>query len=104
MNQAISPKVPFTASNFSKCLCPKCPVQAKSECVRGKLTTINTSLAKTSLSNEDIPGIYCSTGNATCQDIDPKQSCLCGACAVFSQYKLDKGLPAGYFCVDGFAK
>ena len=104
MNQAISPKISFTASNVGKCMCPKCPVQAKSACASGKLTTIKASLAKTPLNREDIPGLYCSTGTATCRDLDPKQSCLCGGCAVFSQYKLDAGLPAGYFCRDGSAK
>jgi hypothetical protein len=104
MNKAISPKVSFTASNIGKCMCPKCPVQAKSECVSGQLKTISASLAKKPLIREDIPGVYCSTGTATCTDLDPQQSCLCGGCAVFSQYKLDAGLPAGYFCRDGFAK
>ena len=104
VNQAISAKVPFSASNVGKCMCPKCPVQSKSQCVSGKVTTIQASLAKKPLIREEIPGIYCSTGTATCKDLDPKQTCLCGGCAVFSNYKLDAGTPAGYFCRDGYAK
>jgi hypothetical protein len=104
MNQAIIAKVSFSASNVGKCLCPKCPVQSKSQCAGGKLAAIKEALARKPLIREDIPGVYCSTGTATCKDLDPKQSCLCGGCAVFSHYKLDTGLPAGYFCRDGFAK
>jgi len=78
MNQVISTKVSFTASNVGKCMCPKCPVQAKSLCFSGKLTSIKDALAKTPLIREDIPGVYCSTGAATCKDLDPKQSCIFG--------------------------
>lgn len=104
MNHVISAKVSFTASNVGKCMCPKCPVQAKSQCVGGKLTSIKDALARTPLIREDIPGVYCSTGTATCKDLDPTQSCICGGCAVFSQFNLATGLPVGYFCRDGFAK
>jgi hypothetical protein len=104
MTQIISAKVPFITSNVGKCLCPKCPVQSKSPCVSGKLATIGESLAKTPLIRAEIPGIYCSTGTATCTDLDPKQACLCGGCAVFGEYNLGTGTPVGYYCRDGFAK
>ncbi|PKN89362.1 MAG: DUF2769 domain-containing protein [Deltaproteobacteria bacterium HGW-Deltaproteobacteria-1] len=104
MNETVGTKIPFNSTNVGKCMCPKCPVQAKSQCVSGKLTSIKDALAKTSLIREDIPGVYCSTGTATCKDLDPKQSCICGGCAIFSQFNLAAGLPAGYFCRDGFAK
>ncbi len=104
MNQAIGTKVPFSTANVGKCMCPRCPVQSKSQCVSSKLATIKEALAKKPLNSEEIPGVYCSTGSAACKDLDPKQSCLCGGCAVFSHYKLDTGMPAGYYCRDGFAK
>jgi Protein of unknown function (DUF2769) len=104
MNQAMGTKVSFSATNVGKCLCPKCPVQSKSKCVSGKLGTIADALAKNPLNREDIPGLYCSTGNATCQDIDPTQACLCGGCAVFAENNLATGKPVGYYCRDGFAK
>jgi len=104
MTQPSSTKVPFTANNVGKCMCPKCPVQSKSQCASGKLATIKASLAKTPLVREDIPGVYCSTGTAACRDLDPKQACICGSCAIFSEYDLGKGTPLGYFCRDGFAK
>lgn len=104
MSQSVGTKVPFGSSNVGKCKCPKCPVQTKSQCVSGKLTTIKESLAKTPLIREEIPGLYCSTGTATCTDLDPKQACLCDGCAVFGEYKLGTTKPVGYYCRDGFAK
>ncbi len=104
MSEAISAKVPFSTANVGKCMCPQCPVQSKSQCAAGKLATIKDALAKKPLSREDIPGVYCSTGTATCNDLDPSQSCICGTCAVFNQYNLASGKPVGYYCRDGFAK
>lgn len=104
MNQITGTKIPFSAANVGKCSCPKCPVQSKSQCVNGKLGTIGAALAKTPLNREEIPGLYCSTGNATCQDLDPKQSCICGGCAVFAEYNLAAGTPVGYYCRDGYSK
>ena len=104
MNQIVSTKVPFSATNVGKCMCPKCPVQSKSQCVSGKLVTINQALSKSPLTREDIPGQYCSTGGATCTDLDSKQSCICPTCSVFSQYGLVSNEPTGYYCRDGFAR
>jgi hypothetical protein len=104
MNQATGSKVDFTAGNVTKCQCPKCPVQAKSQCVSGKLGSISQALSKTPLAREDIPGVYCSTGKATCQDLDPSQSCICGNCAVFKENNLAAGTPVGYYCRDGHSK
>ncbi len=104
MNQAISTKVSFTGPNVGKCMCPKCTVQSKSQCVSSKLTSIKDALAKIPLSRQDIPGVYCSTGTATCKDLDQKQSCICGSCAIFGEFNLGAGIPAAYFCRDGFAK
>ncbi len=104
MAETTGKKVPFTPENVGKCQCPRCPVQAKSQCVSGKLATITQSLSESPLNREDIPGQYCSTGKATCPDLDPKQTCICGSCAVFKEYNLAKGTPVGYYCRDGFSK
>jgi hypothetical protein len=104
MSQTIVTKVPFDATNVGKCMCPKCPVQAKSQCVSGKLTTIKEALKKSPLKREDIPGVYCSSGSATCKDIDSRQSCICGTCRVYDQYKLGSGKPGGKLCTYGEAK
>jgi hypothetical protein len=71
MNQMTSSKVVFNYGNVGKCLCPKCPVQSKSKCVSEKLGTISHALSKNPFLREEIPGVYCSTGKATCQDLDP---------------------------------
>ena len=104
MDQTTSGKVAFNSGNVGKCLCPKCPVQSKSQCVSKKLGTINDALSKNPLLREDIPGIYCSTGKATCQDLDPKQPCSCGSCSVFKDSNLAAGKPVGYYCRDGHSK
>jgi hypothetical protein len=104
MSQTAGVKVPFIVASVSKCMCPKCPVQSKSQCVSGELSTIKDVLKANPLKREDIPGVYCSTGNATCRDLDPKQSCICGGCGVFSQYKLAGFKPVGRYCHDGSAK
>jgi hypothetical protein len=103
MNQVQSVKVPFTAGNVGKCACPKCPVQAKSACVGGQLSGIREALARAPLNRAEIPGLYCATGTATCFDLDPKQSCLCGGCPIFSEYSLAGLKPVGYYCRDGSA-
>jgi len=103
MNQATTGTVVFNTGNVGKCLCPKCPVQLKNQCVSGKLGTISQALSKNPLAREDIPGVYCSTGKATCRDVDPEQSCICGNCSIFTKYNLAKGKPVGYYCHDGFS-
>jgi len=102
--QGIGVKVPFALDNVGKCLCPGCPVQAQSKCVSGLKTTLAAALKDKPLKREKVPGVYCSTGKATCSDLDPKKSCLCGGCSVFAQFALAKGQPAGYFCRDGAPK
>jgi hypothetical protein len=104
MDQTMGSKVTFDSGNVGKCLCPRCPVQSGSQCVSGKLGTISQALAKSPLVREDIPGVYCSAGKATCQDLDPGKSCICGDCVVFSEHSLSKGTPVGYYCRDGYAK
>lgn len=94
-------KVPFNTTTVGQCLCPECPVQAKSNCVANLKKTLQESLARNPLQKEDIPGVYCSTGRATCTDLDPGQKCLCWDCPVFAQYKLTGAQPAGYYCRDG---
>lgn len=104
MAHAVSVKVPFQTTNVTKCMCPKCPVQSKSKCASGKLSTLKDALKNNPLKREDIPTVYCSTGKADCRDLDTKQPCICGSCAVFDHYKLAGFQPVGYYCRDGNAK
>lgn len=55
--------------NIQRCLCPGCPVQAKSECVQDKLSKMQLKSGGTP-SAEDVPGVYCGTGKATCDGLD----------------------------------
>ena len=103
----MSPKisVPLVVANATRCLCPtKCPVQTASACVKGKVSKINDALKASPLKREDIPGVYCSSGKATCKDINTNQACQCGSCAVFAEFRLAGGKPVGYYCRDGSAK
>jgi hypothetical protein len=100
----VASKVPLALDNVKKCLCPECPVQARSKCVAGLKSRLTAALKQNPLRHEEIPGVYCGAGKATCTDIDPKKDCLCGDCAVYSQYKLEKGKPDLYFCSAGAAK
>lgn len=97
-------KVPFDNSTVTRCLCPACPVQTKSGCVANLKQHLSDALSQRPLRKEEIPGVYCSTGKATCTDLDPSQPCQCGACPVFEEYRLASANPVGYYCRDGEAK
>ncbi len=97
-------KIPFTVASVAKCMCPRCPVQTDSKCVSSKLATITEALKAAPLKRDAIPGVYCASGTATCGDLDPKQACMCGSCAIFSQYDLANRSPVGKYCRDGSAK
>ena len=94
-------KVDFTPTNINKCLCPWCPVQVKSKCIAGLKKDLSGVLKKTPLKPEEVPGVYCGTGKASCSDIDTRQNCMCGGCAVFTGYNLANGKPVGYYCREG---
>ncbi len=108
MNKDLDPEVHFTSDTITKCICPQCPVQGISACVKdkmGKLPGIMKSAGKNKVpKSQDVPGVYCSTGVAACKDIDFKQMCICGGCAVWQENNLIKGKPAYYFCRDGRAR
>jgi hypothetical protein len=103
MRQTETSKIPFTTAYVAQCMCSKCPVQKMSKCAKDLLVNMGTTVCKekTPLNREEIPGLYCSTGTASCGDIDTKQACICGTCAVFSSFKLADKMPVGHFCRDG---
>ena len=96
--------VHFVSTNVTKCQCPRCPVQISSACVNRKIIEIKETLNKHPLKREDIPGVYCATGTATCTDIKVEQDCMCGKCVIFTEYKLFNFQPMGHYCKDGSAK
>ena len=103
MNKISDPKVSFTTETIRKCICPQCPVQGKSQCVKDKMGNLPKTAGKPP-AQEDIPGVYCSTGIAVCKDLDTGQLCICGGCQVFEKYNLADEKPMFYYCRDGMVK
>jgi hypothetical protein len=106
MNTCETAKVPYILENINKCICPKCPVQANSKCAMDKLDNLVKGLESTQEEipeKQDVPGIYCSTGRATCQDLSPEEQCICYTCAVWKEYNLRNVKPTMYFCQRGGA-
>lgn len=107
MNTSGNSKVPYTVHNIKRCMCPKCPVQANSKCAMDKLENLVKELETVREGEvpepQDVPGVYCSTGKATCQDLNPNQQCICYTCAVWNEYNLGEGTPSMYFCQNGKA-
>ncbi|MDD5569191.1 MAG: DUF2769 domain-containing protein [Candidatus Pacebacteria bacterium] len=89
-------QVPFNAENAGGCVCPTCPVQIRSECVKQKI--------KLESSETDPAKLYCSAGVSLCGDLDFSQSCICGTCPVWQKYSLVSKSPSLYFCRHGKAK
>lgn len=107
--------IEFNMDTIQKCKCPGCPVQAQSSCAMGKLDELKKTMAsdppETAAATEQeiishperVPGVYCSTGKASCPDLDPSKMCQCGTCDVWKENKLGEGDPGGYFCAQGKA-
>jgi len=92
------PKVDFIKENISRCLCGECPVQVKSKCAHDlyeKAKKIEGMPAP-----EQVPGMYCSSGKATCTDLDAVQHCFCPGCLVWADY----GLSSNHYCIRGSAE
>jgi hypothetical protein len=102
--QQLTVKVPFTLENAGRCWCPDCPVQKQSDCVHDLKLTLTDTLEKSPPNRGKIPGVYCSTGTATCKDLDYAKDCQCPTCGVFDQHHLAKGKPVGRYCRDGASK
>jgi hypothetical protein len=94
-------KIPFSSSNVMRCMCPKCPVQANSVCIKSKIALLKEALTIDPIRPEDIPGMYCATGIAFCNDTDFSKMCSCPDCPIYIDYQLIKGTPKKYYCRDG---
>jgi hypothetical protein len=91
-------------ANIKKCVCGKCPVQAGSQCSKNKMADSDEALGHDPLQAAAIPRAYCSSGKATCIDLDFSKMCMCGACPVYEDYSLATTTPMDYYCQDGKAK
>ena len=95
--------VDFNKENIQRCLCSGCPVQAKNVCPHDKLAELQT-LKEAMPLKENVPGIYCSTGKATCEGLDSSQPCQCSKCEVWYEYNLGNREPISYYCTKGEVK
>ena len=68
MTQESRNRVPLVLDTVGKCLCPACPVQENSRCVSELKTGMDEALKSNPLKTEEVPGVYCGTGKATCTD------------------------------------
>ena len=94
-------KVPFDQKGVKDCICTQCPVQVRSACAKEKE---KSSKGIPSPRPHGVPRLYCSSGKASCSDLDLKQMCICGACPVWNKHKLAGAKPTLHFCRDGAAK
>ncbi len=97
-------KIPLNATNIMRCKCTECPVQANSGCVKGKMTAMQEAMMKDPVRREDVPGVYCGTGTAACQDLDSQMKCICNTCPIYAEYNLAQSQPMAYYCQRGSAK
>ncbi len=99
--------VPYARANISRCRCPQCPVQADSKCAQDKIQSSKQAIENMPSDEvpnpEDFPGIYCSIGEATCQDLNFDRQCICGSCEVWKEYDLKTADPNNHFCHHGRA-
>ena len=101
--------IEFSMENIKKCLCMKCAVQIESKCVKDKekvmLLIKNQDLDSPMMMGPDrVPGVYCATGTAKCEDIDTKKVCKCDECPIWKDNSLAKHSPSRYFCKEGKIK
>ena len=110
MNEAgifIQVKVPYIASNLERCMCSHCPVQVESVCAQQKIGNLKYELRKLgegkASSPQKVPGIYCSTGEAVCKDLNSNNECICKTCSVWKEYDLKNANISEYYCSSGKA-
>lgn len=99
--------VPYNEENINRCKCPQCPVQADSQCVQNRLQISRQEMENApegeAPNPEDVPGVYCSEGRASCQDLDFGKQCICGSCEVWKEFDLKDANPNNHFCRQGRA-
>ncbi len=100
-------KVPYAVTNIERCMCPQCLVQADSVCTLDKIGNLKNemkSLGKDEVpKSPQVPGVYCSSGTATCSDLDPNRNCICKTCSVWEENCLEHANTIMYFCNNGKA-
>jgi hypothetical protein len=107
MSKSREAKVPYVVSNIERCMCPRCPVQADSVCTLEKIGNLKSEIKSLGEGEapepQKVPGVYCSAGTATCNDLDPNRDCICKTCPVWEEHRLEQASPMMYFCNIGRA-
>ena len=85
------PEVAYAQKNAARCRCYGCPVQKDSSCARDKYHAVSGTLATAEPpAVGGLPGLYCSTWLAICDDLDFSGMCQCMSCAVYAENSLDQ--------------
>jgi hypothetical protein len=94
--------VAYSILNVNRCRCTLCPVQADSECAQEKYCSLKNELESSggveALEPRKVPGIYCSTGKATCGDLNFSRHCICNTCPVWEENNLEDTKTKMYYC------
>ena len=104
MKQTTDVKVPFTKPNAKKCICWQCTVQTDSACIKKNAEKMGEVMSTNFFEPKIVPGLYFSSGVASCKDIDTNRSCICYKCPVFIDYNLEEYRPIDHYCKNGSAK
>ncbi|NLY37274.1 MAG: DUF2769 domain-containing protein [Tissierellia bacterium] len=104
MEEVTDVKVPFTRSNAKKCICWQCTVQADSACVSKNAEKMGEVMSSNFFEPEIVPGLYCSSGVASCKDIETSRPCICYECPIFLDYNLAECQLIEHYCKNGKAK
>lgn len=94
-------QVEFSTDNVTKCWCGQCPVQKDSACAKKDFEEVQPQIEQGTMPEPDqLPGLYCGTGTASCADLQPKERCLCSECLVWGEHNLI----SNHYCVQGSAE
>lgn len=93
--------VAYTPDNVAKCWCGQCPVQRESDCAKQRYEASKPGIQQGQMPKPgELAGLYCVTGKAPCDDINPNQRCLCTECLVWGEHNL----VSNHYCVQGSAE
>ena len=101
-------KVDFSKANGMNCICTDCPVGKESQCVKDKKALLmdRVKLVGEKMempTREELAGLYCSSGKATCADLKVEESCICPKCQVWQENDLENASLSFHFCRYGQA-
>ncbi len=88
-------------------MCTKCSVQTGSKFAMDKFDNLVNEMGSEHEGKipepQNASGVYCSTGKAACQYLNPKEQYICPTCTVWQEYNLQTVKPVMYFCQRGNA-